>query len=763
MMDSRFDYKSIEDRWRRKWAEEGYIAQPNKTPFTMVIPPPNVTGKLHMGHALNNTLIDIYIRTERLKGKDSMLIPGTDHAGIATQTKVEKHLLSQGIKKEDIGKDKFIEQIYKWKDEHGCIIIDQLKQMGCLYDWENEHFTMDAGFSKLVTDMFIKLYNDGLIYRSNYINNWCPKHQTALANDEIVHNETTSNMYYIKYKTLDKNDNDMGFVTIATTRPETLLGDTAIAYNPDDSRYAHLTDYYAIVPFVNRKIRFIPDAHVKSDMGSGLVKITPAHDFNDYDMGKRHNLEFIQILDKNAHMINTGTEFDGMYKLKARTAIVEKLKKLEQLNKIVKIKNTHSVCYRCDEIIEPMISPQWFVRMKPLAEKAQEAVDNDRVKFYPEYHTKIFNNWMGGIKDWCISRQIWWGHKIPIWYHNDDGSILCQRDSPGENYTQDPDVLDTWFSSWLWPTGVIKKEEFSRRNPTDLLITGSDILFFWVSRMIMASLYLHDDVPFKAVYLHGIVRAPDGTKMSKSLGNVIDPIDIINNYGTDAMRFMLAMFTPNGKDIEYSPGNLKISRNFLTKLWNTVRFYKMTFESYHMAEIIDYGSLTSADSWIISKFAELVNTCNVYMEKYDIASYASAIYGFLFNMFCCDYLEYCKDMKISENSHRVFRKILDGLLIILHPITPFITEELRYMLCGNDTSILASMWPTYDYFETEFEKYKDKVQDFEATLKTISEIRHLENSKGTVNKSIIVNTETLKYRENSEYVKLKLSSTQVSI
>lgn len=725
-MDSRFNYSDIEDKYRDLWIEKDYgsSAKDTSRPFTMVIPPPNVTGQLHMGHALNNTLMDFYIRLNRLQGRDSILIPGTDHAGIATQSKVERVLLKDGITKESLGKDKFMEKVQEWKDEHGGIIIDQLKKMGCLYDWKHEHFTMEPKFTELVSDIFIRLYNDGLIYQSEYINNWCPKLQTALSNDEVVHVEQKSKMYHIRYKIKDSSGADKGHVIIATTRPETILGDTAIAYNPDDERYQYLKDYTANVPFVDREIKFVADEHVKSDLGTGLVKITPAHDFNDYAVGKRHNLQFIQILDKNAHVYNTGTEFDGMYKLKARKIIVEKLKEMELYERTITHKNTVGTCYRSGDVIEPMISKQWFVKMKPLAEAAQKAVNDGEIQFFPEYHKKIFNNWMNNIQDWCISRQIWWGHRIPIWYENTTGEVKCQKESPGDNYTQDPDVLDTWFSSWLWPFGVIEPDEFERRYPTDMLITGADILFFWVSRMIMSSMYIHKKVPFRKVYFHGIVRAPDGDKMSKSKGNVINPLDVIDKYGVDAMRFTLTMFTPSGKDIEYSPKHLKKSRNLLTKLWNTIRFYKMTFESKPNSEIPDLNKVRSADMWVVRQFVLLMRKLTYLTRACDLAQYASNLHEFLYD-FCCNYLEYCKVMDVDHNSHAVFKNVLEGILLFMHPITPFITEELWRQL-GHTESILESRFPDDMYFLTDSvakATMDSMADDFEMTTKILSVYR----------------------------------------
>ena len=726
-MESRFDYKSTEEKWRNVWKNNKYGSskKTNGDKFTMVIPPPNVTGKLHMGHGLNNTLMDICVRVNILQGKDSILIPGTDHAGIATQTKVEKMLLEQGITKESLGKDKFMEKIHEWKEDNGGAIVTQLKEMGCLYDWDHEHFTMEPKFSKLVTEMFTKLYNDGLIYQSKYIINWCPKHQTALANDEVVHTKVKSNMYYIKYKCLNSDGIECDDVVIATTRPETLFGDTAIAYNPEDSRYTHLKNCKAIVPFVNRQISFIEDDYVKPELGTGLVKITPSHDFNDFAMGKRHNLQFIDVLDKYAHIINTGTEFDGMFKMKARKIVIHKLTEMGQLDKVLPHDNTNGTCYRCNDTIEPLISNQWFVKMKPLAEKAQKSVNDGKIEFIPKHQTKIFNNWMDNVQDWCISRQIWWGHRIPIWYNNDDGSILCQETSPGDNYTQDPDVLDTWFSSWLWPFGVIEEDEFTARYPTDLLITGSDILFFWVARMIMASEYLHTEIPFKKVYFHGIVRDENGEKMSKSKGNVIDPMTIMEHYGADAMRFVLTMFTPVDKDIKYSPQTLKVSRNFLTKLWNTVRFYLMTFKDKDIdVNLRDKSDLKSADVWIIDKF----NTLNIDVKKHIIncnfAEYASEIHNFVFNVFCSDYLEYCKTMDVNKTSHYVFKSILEGVLIMLHPIIPFITEELWSKLSTNE-SILDSKWP--EHIVCFSDDTNHMVIDFTSTLNMLALIRKKEN------------------------------------
>jgi valyl-tRNA synthetase len=725
----------------RKWGE-GLSLKENPDVFTMVIPPPNVTGKLHIGHALNNTFMDISLRRAILQGKNAILIPGTDHAGIATQCKVEKELHKKGIKKEDMTKDEFMEKVHEWKDEHGGHIISQLKEIGCLYAWNQEHFTMEPHFNKLVNDTFIKLYNDGLIYQGEYIVNWCTELQTAIANDEVVHVEKDSKMYYIKYECQDSEGNSAEPIMIATTRPETLLGDVAVAYNPDDERYKHLNECKCIVPFVNRMINFVADAHVSPELGTGLVKITPSHDFNDFEIGKRHNLKGIQVIDKHGHICNTKTEFDGMFKTKARRIIVEKLKEMGMFVKEETHKNKIGTCYRSGDILEPMVSKQWFVRMKPLAEKAKAMVDSGEIELVPDKHRKIYNHWMDNIRDWCISRQIWWGHRIPVWYHKDTGEIKCQAESPGNDYEQDPDVLDTWFSSWLWPLGVIKSEEFDARFPTDLLVTGSDILFFWVARMIMAAGYLDGRAPFKRVYLHGIVRDALGEKISKSKGNVIDPLDVRDKYGTDAMRLLFAMHTTMDRDISYSPQKLKICRNFLTKLWNTVRFYKMGFATDTLSGT---KGLSSADYHAVKTFNNLIDTVNRGIDSNNYALYTTEVYGFIFNYFCNHYLEYCKVMELSDESKTLFHNMLSNVLIILHPVIPFITEELYCILVGidqrePDKSILEAKWPAHYTYEST-----GGVEDFDLTLDLLQKHR----SGVDINNKI----DTLSHESNRNYLR----------
>ena len=704
----------------------------------MVIPPPNVTGRLHMGHAINNTFIDFNIRRKQLMGFNAKLIVGIDHAGIATQTKVQRELEKKKIKVSDLSRAEFLTEIYKWKDEHGNLIINQLKKLGCLYDWSKIHFTMDENFSDLVRKSFVELYKKGLIYRNKYIINWCTKLGTALASDEILHEQVKTKLYYFRYPCFLSDSNKIAgqkiqirkYVTIATTRPETLLGDTAIAYNPNDERYGDLKYYVAKVPFCDREIPFVSDEFVKPEFGTGLVKITPAHNFTDFEVGQRHSLPIITIINKQGHIFGTNTEFDGVFKTKVRKLILEKLKEIGLYEKEILYSTTVSKCYRSGDVIEPMISTQWFVKMKELAGKAKEYIVKDEIKLFPEHNKSKFIQWMDKIHDWCISRQLIWGHQIPIWYHKTNGSIYCEIKPPpdSENYTQDPDVLDTWFSSWLWPFGVLNDTDENDKNryPTDLLITGCDILFFWVSRMVMASGHFKNQVPFKQVYFHGLVRDGNFDKMSKSKGNVVDPLSVISQYGADAPRFMLMRFMPYDKDIKFSNSHLKESRNFCTKLWNTVRFYHDTFkDNVEISDTLNSSQLEPADYWIIYHFNQLIERTDRSIDQHKYADYATEVHNFVYNKFCNLYLEYCKTMGLSKNSHYVFKHILNNLLILLHPVMPYITEELFSKLNVEYETILENPYGWTQKIKIEDSQYQDKIDDFEKTSVILTQFRQI--------------------------------------
>ncbi|MBW7889059.1 MAG: valine--tRNA ligase, partial [Bacteroidetes bacterium] len=673
---------------------------PNKTPYTIVIPPPNITGILHMGHILNNTLQDVFIRWNRMEGKEACWIPGTDHAGIATQHVVEKSLLvKEGIQRRDLGREKFIERVWAWKKQYGGTINKQLRTLGVSCDWERERFTMDEGLSEAVKETFVRLHEKGLVYRGKYIVNWCPKDHTALSDDEVNHIESDGNLWHIKYQIENSND----YIVVATTRPETMLGDTAVAVNPKDERYKHLVGKHVRLPIANRSIPIIADDFVDQQFGTGAVKVTPAHDPNDYQMGLRHNLQQLIIMDTSAKMSNNvPPKYHGLDRYECRRDL---LRDLDQAGFLLKTeKHTHSVghCYRCDTVIEPYLSDQWFVKMKPLAEPALKVVQEGKIKFYPERFTKIYEHWMTNIRDWCISRQLWWGHRIPAWYCAGDehSTIDCKepivsRTTPEKcphcgstKLRQDSDVLDTWFSSWLWPFSVHnwpqQTPELKYFYPTDTLVTAPDIIFFWVARMVMAGLEFMGEIPFKNVYFTSLIRDGQGRKMSKSLGNSPDPLDVIATFGADALRFTVLFLAPIGQDVLYENEKCEIGRNFANKIWNAGRFLMMnrdqfTGEDHQQPEIENQ----LADQWIASRFNSTVRDIRTAMENFRVSDATKIIYDFLWKDFCDWYVEFTKNRlqetdSVNEKRAIVNRalKIYEETLKLLHPFMPFITEEL---------------------------------------------------------------------------------------
>lgn len=723
---------AIEDKWSEYWIKNKTFTnneehQPSEDDFILIIPPPNVTGNLHIGHALNNTYQDLLLRMNKMKGKTSIWIPGTDHAGIATQTKVEKYLMTQNesFDKEDMGQEDFIKEIYKWKNDHGDTIIRQLQRLGCGCDWDRTQFTMNPEFSKLVREVFVKLYKDDLIYQSEYIVNWCPVSKTALANEEVIYEDQKTELYYLRYYLCDedgsKSDNSL-FLLVATTRPETILGDVAIAFNPNDIRYKHLEGKYVLVPLVNRPVPIIKDKYPRTDFGTGLVKITPAHDLNDFKVGQRHKLPNIKILDEEAKIANTKTKYDNLDRFKAREEILKDLKKAKLFDGSEPYTNRIGKSYRSGAIVESILSKQWFVKMRPLMDMVLE--HEDSLNFFPHFQKDKFMNWANNIQDWCISRQIWWGHQIPIWYGS-DGSVYCDTLPPLPNdgqitYKQETDVLDTWFSAWLWPIGVFPESESIYRNNINVLVTGSDILFFWVIRMLMASVYLTGKLPFKHIYLHGLIRDKDNQKMSKSKGNVIDPLTVINEYSADAIRFSLVMKTPHGQDVPFSHKDVEVGKNFATKLWNTVRYImdidKNSRSTYNnllnssSASPIDYvhylhremnikhnntdvyayiemeNILDGFDIWIMGELYKTVQNVETYYEEYKFSASATEIYTFVWDKFCSIYLETTKFQKDEINKHFVLNYILNNIIQLIHPIMPFVTEEINYMLSFNTES-----------------------------------------------------------------------------
>ena len=741
-LEGKFNPKDFEDEIYANWEKEGYFKPSNdksKKPYTIVIPPPNITGKLHMGHALDETLQDILIRYKRMSGYNALWLPGTDHASIATEAKIVAKLKEEGTTKEELGRDKFLERAWEWKKEYGGTIVKQIKKLGSSCDWSRERFTLDDGLSKAVQTVFINLYNKGLIYKGEKMINWCPTCHTTISDSEVEYEQEQTHLWYIKYPIKGE---DGKYLTVATTRPETMLGDTGVAVNPNDERYKDYIGKTVILPIVNREIPIIAAEFVETEFGTGAVKLTPAHDINDYQAGIDNNLEIIKVFDENGIMNNIVPEFAGLDIYEARKRIVEKLQEIGDLIKIEDYTHDVGKCYRCHKTIEPMISNQWFVKMEPLAKPAIEAVKNGETKFIPERFDKIYFNWLENIKDWCISRQLWWGHRIPAYYCDDCGEIMVQAEQPtkctkcgGTHITQDPDTLDTWFSSALWPFSTLgwpeETEDFKYFYPTDTLVTGYDIIFFWVVRMMFSGIEHTGKVPFKNVLIHGIVRDSQGRKMSKSLGNGIDPLEIIDKYGTDALRLSLVMGITPGNDIRYMPEKLESASNFANKLWNAAKFVLMNIDSSNMDNAeIDISKLEYEDKWILSKLNTLIKEITANIDNFDIGVYAQKIYDFTWNEFCDWYIEIVKTRLYDKNeanteskitAQKVLNKVLCDILKLLHPIMPFITEKIYCQLYNSDESIMIADWPKFD------EKYDFKLEEthIEEMKNLISQIRNI--------------------------------------
>jgi len=715
-LPSVYDPSAVEDRLYDFWEKNGYFhAEPDDEgePFSVVIPPPNVTDKLHIGHALDNTLQDILVRWRRMQGYNTVWIPGTDHAGIATQVRVEAMLRENGKTKHDLGRERFLEEVWKWKEEYGNRIISQLKRLGSSCDWERERFTLDERCSRAVREVFVDLYEKGLIYRGYYITNWCPECYTALSDIEVEHSEESGHLYYLKYPFTDRD----GYITVATTRPETMLGDTAVAVNPDDDRYRDLVGETVILPLMNREIPIIADHFVDPKFGTGMVKVTPAHDPNDFEMGQRHDLEQISVIDENARMTGAAGEYAGLDRYECRERVVEDLRARGLVLKVEEYSHSVGHCYRCDTAIEPLLSRQWFVKMKALAGPAMEAVRNGSMQFIPSRFEKIYLNWMENVRDWCISRQLWWGHRIPVWYCQDCGEVIVAREDPDQcrscgsgELKQDPDVLDTWFSSALWPFSTMgwpeQTPELERYYPTSVLVTAFDIIFFWVARMMCMGLEFMDDVPFRQVLIHGLVRAPDGRKMSKSLGNGVDPLEVIDEYGTDALRFSLVTGTAPGNDTRYQPEKVEASRNFANKVWNASRFALMNLEDFDPGEdgsleAVDLSQASLPDRWILSRLHGIVNEVTRLLERLDPGEAARRLYNFIWGEFCDWYIELAKptlyddgDTDARRRTQHVLWYVLRSTLKLLHPFMPFITEEIWQHLSGEqDSALVVSRWP----------------------------------------------------------------------
>ena len=730
-----YDPKEVEDRIYNRWIDGNYFhakCEKDKPTYTIVIPPPNITGQLHMGHALDNTLQDILIRFKRMQGYDTLWVPGTDHASIATEAKIVEKMREEGLTKEDVGREGFLERAWDWKKQYGGRIIEQLKKMGSSCDWERERFTLDEGCNKAVREVFVRLYEKGLIYRGERIINWCPHCKTSISDAEVEYEEQAGHFWHLRYPFSDGS----GYLELATTRPETLLGDTAVAVNPNDERYKHLVGKTLILPIVHREIPVVADEYVETDFGTGVVKITPAHDPNDFEVGLRHNLPVINVLTDDAKITADYPKYAGMDRYEARKAIVEDLEKEGALVKIEEHIHNVGTCYRCGTTVEPRVSKQWFVKMKPLAEPAIAAVKNGETKFVPSRFEKIYFHWLENIRDWCISRQLWWGHRIPAWYCEDCGEITVSKEDAqsckhcgSKNIKQDSDTLDTWFSSALWPFSTLgwpeETEDFKHYYPTNTLVTGYDIIPFWVMRMMFSGIEQTGKVPFDTVLIHGLVRDSQGRKMSKSLGNGVDPLEIIDKYGADALRFSLATGNSPGNDMRYIEERVEASRNFANKLWNAARFILMNLKS---DEIIPLNSADFAleDKWILSKYNKLVGEVTDNLEKYELGMAVQKLYDFIWDVFCDWYIEICKsrligeDEKAADTARSVLAFVYMGILKLLHPFMPFITEEIWQSMPHEGEALMVSDWPKTD---SGFE-YTAEEADFEKLMEVIKAVRN---------------------------------------
>ena len=735
-LEKTYNPKEIEAKLYEKWCEEKYFhaeVDRSKKPFTTVMPPPNITGKLHMGHALDNTLQDILIRYKRMQGYNALWIPGTDHAAISTEVKVTNQLKAEGIDKKELGREGFLKRTWQWKEEYAGTIEGQLKKLGVSCDWDRERFTMDEGCSNAVKEVFLRLHEKGFIYKGSRIINWCPVCKTSLSDAEVEHEEQAGHFWHIKYPIVGTER----FLEIATTRPETLLGDTAIAVHPDDDRYKDIVGKNVILPLVGREIPIVADAYVDKEFGTGAVKITPAHDPNDFEVGKRHNLPEINILNDDATIVEGYGRYSGMDRYEARKAIVEDLEKegyLVSIEEHVHNVGTHD---RCKTTVEPMIKPQWFVKMDELAKPAINAIKTGELKFVPERFGKIYLNWLENIRDWCISRQIWWGHRIPAYYCDECGEVVVAREMPEKcphcgctHLTQDEDTLDTWFSSALWPFSTLgwpeETEDFKYFYPTDVLVTGYDIIFFWVIRMVFSGYEQTGKCPFSDVLIHGLVRDEQGRKMSKSLGNGIDPLEIIDQYGADALRLTLVTGNAPGNDMRYSEKKIIASRNFANKVWNASRFMLMNIEKADLSNV-SLDDLTPADKWILSKANSLVKEVTDNMENYDFGVAVSKLNDFIWEEFCDWYIEMVKPRLYNEEDTTkaaalfTLKKVLTISLKLLHPYMPFITEEIFCSLQDEEESIMVSEWPV---FEEEFD-FKAEENEVEMIKNAVRNIRNL--------------------------------------
>ena len=745
---------SIEERIYKNWLEKKYFhakVDKNKTPYTIVIPPPNITGHLHMGHALDNTLQDILIRWKRMQGYSALWLPGTDHASISTEVKIIDKLAEEGITKEDLGREEFLKRAWKWKEQYGNTIVNQLKKLGNSCDWDRERFTMDEGLSKAVTEVFVRLYEKGYIYKGEKLINWCPNCQTTISDAEVDHEDKNGFFWHIKYPIKDTDK----FLQFATTRPETMLGDTAIAVNPNDERYKDFIGKTCIVPFVNREIPIIADDYVDMEFGTGVVKITPAHDPNDFEVGQRHNLAKINILNDDGTINENGGKFNGLYRYDARKEIIKELDKLGLFVKEEAINHAVGTHERCSHVIEPLIKSQWFVKMEELAKPALKAYYDNELRFIPDRFGKIYTHWLENIKDWCISRQLWWGHRIPAYYCEKCGHIEVAREMPNScskcNHTvliQDEDTLDTWFSSALWPFSTLgwpdKTEDLEYFYPTNVLVTGYDIIFFWVVRMVFSGLEQMNQLPFKDVLIHGLVRDSEGRKMSKSLGNGIDPLEVIEKYGADALRLMLTSGNSAGNDLRFYWEKIEANRNFLNKIWNATRFILMNIEDEDLSNI-SLDSLTDTDKWILSKCNTLAKEVTQNLESYDLGVALSKIYDFIWDEYCDWYIEmvkprlYNKEDETRKSALYTLKTVLINSLKLLHPFAPFVTEEIFTSIQDKEETIMLSKWPEFKE-ELNFIKEEEKIELIKTAIKGIRNIRSEMNVPNSKKAQIIISS-----------------------
>uniref|UniRef100_UPI004026D575 valine--tRNA ligase n=1 Tax=Eubacterium sp. TaxID=142586 RepID=UPI004026D575 len=771
-----YDPAEVEDRTYKFWCDNKYFhaeVNKDKKPYTIVIPPPNITGQLHMGHALDNTLQDILIRWRRMQGYEALWLPGTDHASIATEAKIVEAMRKEGVTKEDIGREKFLERAWDWKKQYGSRIIEQLKKMGSSCDWDRERFTLDEGCSKAVNEVFVNLYNKGLIYQGKRMVNWCPHCCTTISDAEVEYEDQSGHFWHLRYPFKDGS----GYVELATTRPETMLGDTAVAVNPNDERYKDIIGKTLILPIVHREIPVVADDYVDVEFGTGVVKITPAHDPNDYEVGLRHNLEIIDVMTDDGHIAEGWGKYSGMDRYECRKEIVKDLEAEGALIKVEDYSHNVGTCYRCHNTIEPRLSKQWFVKMSPLAEPAIDVVKDGKVKFVPERFNKIYYHWMENIKDWCISRQLWWGHRIPAYYCEDCGEVIVSKTEvhkcpkcSSEHIHQDPDTLDTWFSSALWPFSTLgwpeNTEELKYFYPTNTLVTGYDIIFFWVARMIFSAVEHTGNIPFDTVLIHGLVRDAQGRKMSKSLGNGIDPLEVIDEYGADALRFTLATGNSPGNDMRFSDDKVKASRNFANKLWNAARFVLM-----YLGDGYEYNGLPNdlavEDKWIISKVNTLAADVTANLEKFELGIAIQKLYDFIWDVFCDWYIEISKIRLQSgegaDTAKAVLVYVLTDILKLLHPFMPFITEEIYQALPHDEEAIIISKWVEYDE-KLNFSAEEAEIEKIMEAIRAIRNRRAEMNIPPSKKASVFVETaDTASFSAGVEFIKRLASASDVSV